>query len=142
MAWNQKKKSSRQSISGHYITEFRQTRGHQGNFAATFQVRTDTQRFQSVCKSPPTPPKKQNIGVIFNCPSFFYPALPSTSEPRGPESQPTPEDKAARWAPARCTTWPTASTNSATNTGPLPSTRSAHRDMDGGVDLFQSAKSH
>lgn len=81
---------------------------------------------------------------MFNCPSFFPPALASTSVPRGPESQPTPDDKAARWAPARCTTWHTASTNSATNSrsGPPPSTRSAHRDTGGGVDLFQSAESH
>lgn len=140
MAREQTKKSPRHSISRHNggVRELCQTRGHQGYFAATFQVRTNMQRCQQVCES-----KDKNSGLIFNCPSFVPPALASTSEPRGPESQPVPGDRAARWAPARCTTWHTASTNWATNTrsGAPPSTRSAHRDTDGGADLFPSAGS-
>lgn len=83
-------------------------------------------------------------GLISNCVSFFPPALASISEPRGLESQSRREDKAARSAPARCMTWHTGSTNLATNlrSGAPLLTRSAHRDTDGGVDLFQSAESH
>lgn len=143
MAREQKKKSPWHSIGRHHggVTEFCQTGGHQRYFAATFQVRTNTHRFQQTVEAKK---KKQNISLIFNCPSFFSLALASTSEPRGPESQPIPEGKAARWAPAQCTTWHTASTNLATNTesGVPPLTRSAHRDTDGGVDHFQSAESH
>lgn len=67
--------------------------------------------------------------------------MTSTSEPSGLKSWSTSrEDTAVRWAPARCTTWPTGCTSSATSTRSTlpPWIRSARRDTAGGVAPFPS----
>ncbi|KAG7473731.1 hypothetical protein MATL_G00098860 [Megalops atlanticus] len=66
----------------------------------------------------------------------LIPARTSTSGRRGPRTRSVrPGDQAAPWAPARCTTWRTASTSSTTSSRSAvpPWTKSARWGMAGGV---------
>lgn len=107
-----------------------------------------SEKSNSKCKRESSHISNSGVNSMNKCSivsSFYPPALTSMSEPRGLKTQPTiQEGKVVRWAPAQCTTWHTVCTNSTTSSrsGVPLLTRSAHRDMAGGVDLSQTAESH
>lgn len=75
MAREQTEKSPRHSIGRHNggVGELCQTRGHQGYFAATFQVRTNPQNFNKSVKARKNNKQTKSIGLIFNYPLFISP---------------------------------------------------------------------
>lgn len=141
------------------VWAFCQTRGYQRFHASTFQVRhlsfnlkicnlsafvdhaEGTFRWRSAIDQQHKMHKTNRLTYRL---SFCSVAFTSMSEPRGQKTQPTSQNKAVRWVPAQCTTWHTACTSSTTGwrLGVPLLTRSAHRDTDGGVDLFQRTELH